>query len=152
MKIKNVILANLAAVALLFILTTTLPINPKGEIFERKPVFEWRGLPTSYIVMIDDNPQFSTPTTAQVKGKTYTPENDLELGEHYWKVEGIRESKVQKFTITSKVSLKREEKNLRNDGNTKLNLDVCGTGAAVLDVNQTVEQCEGGMISAKQDE
>lgn len=155
MKTKTIILANIVIVTLFFILTSTTPLSPKGEVLERKPEFKWLGLPTSYTVMIDDNPDFSTPITAEVEGKTYTPENNLELGEHYWKVKGFRNSKAQKFTIASKVSIKTEEENLRNDGNTrlKLNLKPGVTGAAILDINQTIKLGkETEKVSAKQDE
>lgn len=141
MKTRNIILLNIAIIILFFILTSTTPLNPQREIFERKPTFEWLGLPTSYTIMIDNNPDFSTPITADVKGKTYTLEDSLELGEYYWKVKGFRSSKVQKFMITSKVSLKREEEDLRNDGNTRLKLDFkpSVTGAAILDINKTIK-------------
>ena len=140
MKTKNLIIINIAAAALFFLLTTVTTIEPYGKIFERKPVFKWTGMPSSYTIMIDDNPDFSTPIIEEVKKKEYTPKNNLELGDHYWKVKGIRNSKVQKFTIVSKVSLKREEESLRNDGNTKLKLNTqLITGAAILDINQTMK-------------
>ncbi len=154
MKTK-IILVNLIILALFLILTTTTPLTPKGETFERKPTFEWLGMPTSYVIMIDDNPDFTTPTTAKVEGKTYAPEEDLELGTYYWKVKGFRNSKVQEFTITSKVSLKREEdEKVRNDGNTRLKLDIQPgiTGAVILDINQTINTENAEEVTAKQDE
>lgn len=156
MKIKRLIVINIVILILLFLFTTVTSLNPKGEILERKPTFEWLGLPTGYVIMIDDNPDFTTPTTVEVKGNKYSPENELELGEHYWKVKGLRESEVQKFTIVSKVSLKREEdENLRNDGNTRLKLGIISgvTGAVTLDINQTIKlEKEVEEVSAKQDE
>lgn len=156
MKIKRLIVINIVILILLFLFTTVTSLNPKGKILERKPTFEWLGIPTGYTIMIDDNPDFTTPTTVEVKGNKYSPENELELGEHYWKVKGLRESEVQKFTIVSKVSLKREEdENLRNDGNTRLKLDVTPsiTGAMILDINQTIKLEEKTeKISAEQDE
>lgn len=155
MKTKKMILVNILVVLSFFIFTSTITLNPKEEIFERKPEFKWTGLPTSYTIMIDDNPDFSTPITAQVKGKTYTPEDNLDIGEYYWKVKGFRNSKVQKFIITSKVSLKREKEDLRNDGNTRLRLDFKPsiTGAAILDINQTIKlEKETEEVTAEQDE
>ncbi|MCG2717691.1 MAG: hypothetical protein L6408_02500 [Nanoarchaeota archaeon] len=154
MKTK-IIIVNIIIIALFFIFTTTITLNPKGEILERKPEFKWLGFPTSYVIMIDDNPEFTTPITAQVKGKTYTSEESLELGEYYWKVKGLRNSQTQKFIINSKVSLKREEENLRNDGNTRLKLDLKPsiTGAVILDINRTIKLGEETEeVSAKQDE
>lgn len=156
MKIRTIILTNIAIAALFFLLMNTTPLTPNGNIFERKPEFKWFGLPTSYTIMIDDNPDFTTPIKAKVEGKTYTPENNLELGDHYWKVKGFRESRTQKFTIVSQVSLKREDdENLRNDGNTRLNLDLKPSivGAVVLDINQTIRfEKETEEVKAKQDE
>lgn len=155
MKTKKIILLNIIVILLFFILTSTTLLSPKGEVFERKPEFKWTGLPTSYTIMIDDNPDFSTPITANVKGKTYALEDNLELGYYYWKVKGFRNSKVQKFTITSKVSLKREEEDLRNDGNTRLKLDLKPSvvGAVVLDINQTIKlEKETEEVTAEQDE
>ena len=155
MKTKKIILLNIAVIALFFILTSTTPLNPKGEIFERKPEFKWVGLPTSYTILIDDNPDFSTPITADVKGKTYNLEDNLELGDYYWQVKGFRNSKVQKFTITSKVSIKKVEEELRNDGNTRLTLDLKPSviGAVILDINQTIKlEKETEEVTAKQDE
>lgn len=155
MKTRTIILTNIAILILFIILTSTITLNPKGEICERKPTFEWLGLPTSYVIMIDDNPYFSTPVTAQVNGKTYALENSLELGDHYWKVKGLRESKVQKFTIVSRVSLKREDEDMRNDGNTRLKLGIQPgvTGAVVLDINHTIKlEKNVEEVTAKQDE
>lgn len=156
MKIKRLIIINIVILALLFLFTTTISLNPKGEILERKPTFEWLGTPTSYAIMIDDNPDFTTPTVIEVRGNKYSPEEDLELGEYYWKVKGFRESNVQKFTVTSKVSLKREEnENIKNDGNTRLRLGINHgiTGAVILDINQTIKLGkEVEEVTAEQDE
>lgn len=156
MKIKHVIIANIMILLLTFLLTTATPLSPKGETLERKLTFEWLGLPIGYTIMIDDNPEFTTPVTAEVKGNNYSPENEFELGSYYWKIKGLRESKAQKFTIVSKVSLKTEEdENLRNDGNTRLKLSLNPgiTGAAILDVNQTIKLDEEvEEVSAEQDE
>ncbi len=106
--------------------------------------------------MIDDNPDFTTPIVIAVRGNKYFPKEDLELGEYYWKVKGFRESNVQKFTVTSKVSLKREEdENIKNDGNTRLKLGINPgiTGAVILDINQTIKLGkEVEEVTAKQDE
>lgn len=156
MKTRTVILSNIAILMIFFILTSTLTLSPGGEIFERRPTFEWLGLPTGYTIMIDDNPDFSTPIIEKVEGKTYTPNTDLELGDYYWKVKGFRESKVQKFTIVSKVSIKREEdEKLRNDGNARLKLGMQPgiTGSVVLDINQTVKlEKDVEEVLAEQDE
>lgn len=155
MKLKTFLTINAISILLFFLLTATVPLNPKGEIFEKRPVFKWLGMPSSYTVLIDDNPEFTTPVTAKVEGNSYVPEENLGLGEHYWKVEGIRGGKAQKFTIASTVSLKTEEDSIRNDGNTRLKLDLKPsiTGAVILDINQTIrlgEETEE--VSARQDE
>ena len=151
---KKIIIANITMIALFFILTTILLTSPKGETLERKPTFEWFGLPTGYVIMIDDNPEYTTPITAELKGNTYTLEENLGLGDHYWKVKGIRGSNVQTFTITSEVSLKTEEDSLRNDGNTRLSIETMPTitGAAILGINQTIKLEGIEEVSAKQDE
>lgn len=156
MKAKRIIIANIALLALIFILSSTITLGPKGEIFERKPEFKWIGLPISYTIIIDDNPDFTTPITEKVKGNSYTPENDLALGDYYWKIKGIRNSNVQKFSLLSKVSLERlEEERLKNDGNVKLRLGLVpgAIGAAVLDINQSLKiGKEVEEVTAKQDE
>jgi len=156
MKTKTIIISNIIIILAFFILTTTITLSPGGETFERRPTFEWLGMPTGYTIMIDDNPDFSTPWTEKVEGKTYTPDKDLELGDYYWKVKGFRESNVQKFTIISKVSIKREEdEKLRNDGNARLKLDMQPgiTGAVTLGINQTIKLEENvEEVIAEQDE
>lgn len=154
MKLKSILLLNTIIILLFITLISVIPLSPGKETFERKPTFQWIGLPTTYTILIDDNPEFTTPTKAEVKGNSYTPEENLELGEHYWKVEGILGGKTQKFTITPKVSLKREEDSLKNDGNTRLKLDLTPgiTGAMILDVNKTIKPGAAELVSARQDE
>ena len=140
---------------MLFIITTTITKGPQQETSERKPAFQWLGLHTGYTIMIDDNPEFTTPLTAEVEGNTFIPEENLGLGQHYWKVKGLRESGIKTFTIISEVSIKKEQDNLRNDGNTKLIIEKSPsiTGAVILDINRTIKlEKDVEEVLAKQDE
>jgi len=154
MKIRNIIIINIAILIAFILFTSTILLNPKEKTLERKPEFRWTGLATTYTIMIDDNLDFSTPIIQKVDGKTFTPEENLELGEQYWKVKGIRESQVNKFTIESKVSIKKEQEDLKNDGNTRLKLETIPvTGAAILDIDDTIKLAEEVQEAiAKQDE
>ncbi len=138
MRIKAIIITNLIILGFLFLITTIKLESPQGEIFERKPTFQWTGFSPSYKLILDENPEFTSPEIKVVKEKKYTPKENLPLGEYYWKIIGLRESKVKKFRIISKVSIKKEDKEIINDGNTRIKLGFKPqiTGAAILDLQE----------------
>ena len=161
MKInKAVIAANLIVIGLaivsvvgMYSIQSLYPIN--GTVTdERRPAFEWTGAMTSYELLIDDNPDFTSPMTARVSGNSYRPEEDLDFGSYWWKVRsGDAESGVSRFALVSTVALSRLEKEaVRNSGNTPVLVQRSGiTGAFVLAVNETLRIGEEENVKAEQE-
>lgn len=97
-------------------------------------------------VLIDDNPQFTSPDKISVADNFVIT---LEPGVYYWKVSGVEDSEIRKFTILSSVDLKMKQTSTKgvydvvNAGNTRLNVDVFnGENAStrvVLDVDENKE-------------
>lgn len=89
------------------------------------------------IILIDDNPDFSSAMEINLKERN-TTKILLEPGTYYWKAVGVLESSVKKFTITSEVGLELKNSSLRNVGDVPLNVtknDEEGiTGLIILDV------------------
>ena len=134
------------------------PVGPEGDISNRQPVFSWTGYATK--IVIDDNEDFSSPEIINLKGKEYKFNKNLDLGNYFWKIKGIYETRPREFNITSEVAVKLyqdEELKLENDGNTRLNVTVeeydSGiTGQIVLDLGEITVVKENSDIKAKQDE
>ncbi len=134
------------------------PIGPEGEINDRSPGFGWTGYATKLI--IDDNEEFSSPEVIDLEGNNYKILENLPLGNYFWKLKGIYQTRPKKFSINSEVAVKlykNETLNLENDGNTRLNVSIeegdSGiTGEIVLDLGEIVIVKENSNIKAKQDE
>ncbi len=106
----------------------------------RHVAFEWTGLASK--VLIDDNPQFTSPKEATKDGLI------LEPGTYFWKADGI--SPVRKFTIDSEVAIAKEEKigersanyTIKNAGNTETFLEILKrgiiTGRIILGLGEKV--------------
>jgi hypothetical protein len=87
------------------------------------------------VIYIDDNMNFTSPEKIHV-------ENDLVVrlkpGTYYWKIEGVFESEIRKFTILSQVDLKLREAGYEyyevlNSGNTRLNVEVYDENDIMID-------------------
>lgn len=102
------------------------------------------------VIYIDTNPNFTSPE------KIYAKDNmviHFEPGIYYFKVEGVKQSDVQKITIKSVIGLRLKESDgayeLVNAGNTKLNVDVYNnsilTGRIILDTD-TATNVTGNMF------
>ncbi len=134
------------------------PRGPEGKIYDRRPLFSWTGYATKLI--IDDNPDFSSPQVIDLKGRDYQFKENLDLGDYFWKLKGLYETKPKKFNLESEVAIKlykTESLNLENDGNTRLNVtieehDSGVTGQIVLDLGEIAVVKENSDIKAKQDE
>lgn len=105
-----------------------IPMYPMSNMHttNRHVAFEWTGLASK--VLIDDNPQFTSPKEATKNGLI------LEPGTYYWRAEGI--SPVRKFTIDSEVAIEKEERigersanyTIKNAGNTETFLEILKRG------------------------
>jgi hypothetical protein len=119
--LANMIVIGLAAVSVVSMYSVNSLYPLDGTLTDdRRPVFEWTGAMQSYELLIDDNPDFTSPMTARVSGNSYRPEEDLDFGSYWWKVRsGDAESGVSRFALVSTVALSRLEKEaVRNSGNT----------------------------------
>ncbi|HLG24320.1 MAG TPA: hypothetical protein VI564_05320 [Candidatus Nanoarchaeia archaeon] len=121
------ILALIILIVLLTSLVSVTPISPKDtEITKVQPTFSWSGK-ADYLV-IDDNPEFSSPIVEKVSGSEHTIQNSLTFGTHYWKLKGIVTSKTSQFTINSVVDLEISKTGdegkiiLANSGNSALKI------------------------------
>lgn len=145
-------------VLIVFAVFYITPVGPEGEIFDRQPVFSWTGYATKLI--IDDNEEFSSPETIDLKGDNYKFNERLGLGDYFWKLKGVYETPPKKFNLNSEVAINLYEEeglNLENDGNTRLNVtveefDTGLTGQIVLDLGEIAVVKENSDIKAKQDE
>jgi hypothetical protein len=89
------------------------------------------------IILIDDNPEFSSPMKINLKERN-TTRIFLEPGTYYWKAVGVLESSVKKFTVMSEVSLELKNSSLKNTGDVPINITKKSmgtmTGLVILDV------------------
>ena len=141
----GVMVANLLVIAvLIFVLVNLVTIRlvfPENGIrmTERRPELVWGGMQGNFILLFDENPDFESPAKEEISGNSFRPEEDLEFGTYYWKVESSGlSSDVRKFTIDSSVVIGRDESEVTNEGNTEILLHSI-TGAMVLDVGSSVE-------------
>ncbi len=137
-------LAVIGLLTLLLVNLVTIPlVSPQHKLYttDSMPELVWGGMQGDYVVLLDDNPKFSTPLTAEVSGNSYTFPQELAFGTYYWKVQaGPMSSEVRRFTLGSSVVLSREGDEVRNEGNTELLVHAPSiTGAFMLGVNETVE-------------
>ena len=97
-------LAVIAALALLLLnLLTVQALYPadKVSIDDRNPVFAWKGMQGDFLLSLDDNPEFTSPETAELSGNSYAFDQELEFGTYYWKVESGPFSSGSQGTETS---------------------------------------------------
>lgn len=117
------------------------------------PTFKWSGVRESFEILIDDDPDFSSPLSYEVTGNMFALEDSLEFGEYYWKVKSSDvESGVRKLTIVSTVELSRLKRDqLSNVGNTPLLVHGSGlAGAVTLGVNESMNIGEDDNVKAEQ--
>jgi len=98
------------------------------------------------VILIDDNPDFSSPEEIYAKNDLVI---NLKPGKYYWKLFGVGNSEVREITIVSEVDLKirqaedSDSYELVNAGNTLLNIDIYNnselTNKIVLDVDRSRE-------------
>ncbi|MDD5177722.1 MAG: hypothetical protein PHT54_00340 [Candidatus Nanoarchaeia archaeon] len=155
-------IVNLILIILILTILFPLPKTQDKITYERKPEFKWTGIPMTYTILIDNNPEFTSPIKKQVPCCSYVPEENLPLEKIYWKVVGLFSSKTSDFDIESKVSLKleQEEENyiVTNDGNSKLNVSIeeslknkiSITGQAVLDMDESLTLKKDTRVKAEQ--
>lgn len=122
-----------------------------GEcIGDRKPELRWGGMQGTFTVLIDEDPGFGSPLREKVVGNRYIPEDELDFGTYYWKVESGRiESGVGKFTVSSSVVLGRDAGKVSNQGNADVLLRTV-TGSMVLKTGDSIEIGEDEDVKAEQ--
>jgi hypothetical protein len=145
---KGLLAVNLAVVALAvvsFIVTSHVqPVYPfAGTVTDdRTPTFEWTGRASEYTLLIDDDEAFSSPMRFNVRGRSYTPDGEMDFGTYWWKVESDgADTPPMKLSIVSTVSLSRPfTGEVINSGNTPLLVHISGmAGALTLPVNESIE-------------
>ncbi len=122
--------------------------------FETKNTFVLFEFENAESILIDDNSQFSSPTTYYVKDNFVI---NLKPGIYYWKLEGEKE--LRQFTIESEVSLKLRDNGERyeivNAGNENLEVDVYEFGElkenVVLDVYSSQETNGDAFVGRQND-
>jgi hypothetical protein len=150
----NLIVIGLAAISYLS-LNSIQPLYPLNNMAtdDRTPTFEWSGQRGNYELLIDDNPDFSSPSIFDVSGNTHDLPEELPFGTYWWKVRsGDIESAARRFALVSTVALSRLDRNLvRNSGNTALLVHSGGmAGAVTLAVNETLEIGDKENVKAEQ--
>lgn len=144
MRIKNkiIIIVNLIIITILFTHFNILLEYPKNNqhLFDRNAELKWKGNYNNYILYIDDNEEFKSPTIKRVTGNSYLI-NNLDFGIYYWKIKTEKiSSPTWKFTIDSEVAINMIEKeddiDIKNVGNTDLDLELRNpiTGLAIVDL------------------
>jgi hypothetical protein len=86
-------------------------------------------------IYIDDNMNFTSPEKIYVENGL---EVKLEPGTYYWKIEGVFESEIRKFTILSRIDLQLREAGYEyyevvNSGNIRLNVEVYDENETMID-------------------
>ncbi|MDD5332018.1 MAG: hypothetical protein PHE43_04355 [Candidatus Nanoarchaeia archaeon] len=162
--ITKIIIVNLILLIIVLTVLFPLPKTPKNNevIFDRKPEFRWIGIPMTYTILIDNNPEFTSPIKKQVYCCEYIPEENLPFENLYWKVKGVFPSIITQFRIESEIALKlkQEQENytVTNDGNSKLNVSIeqssknkiSVTGQAILDLDESLTLNKNTRVKAEQ--
>ncbi len=128
-KIDLVVVAGsiLALIVLVLVIGWRTPqvISPidNFETTEKGILFSFEN---ANLILIDDNPEFSSPDEIYVEDNLVI---NLKPGKHYWKIKGLTESEIRELTVLSEVDLKLkslggESYGIVNAGNTRLNVDV----------------------------
>jgi hypothetical protein len=152
MKIKNkqvfrmdLIVIGVTLVGLLFIIGYAKPLvlSPKNDLVSENNSVLFSFDKAEYI-LIDDNLEFSSPE------RIYASNNlviNLKPGVYYWKIVGVLQSDVRKFTINSRVELKfrenfdNNEYEVVNSGNMRLLVDIFNStnlvGNTVLEIDES---------------
>lgn len=134
-------------------LVTISLVSPENEIHttERNPEFRWGGMQGYFVVLLDENPDFESPFRGEVSGNSYRPEEDLDFGTYYWKIEsGAIKSGIRKFTVGSSVVLAREEDEVKNEGNTDIIVNTDKVTGMVVGVGNSVKIEEEENVKAEQ--
>jgi hypothetical protein len=155
---RALVAANMGAIAIaaafFYWSSAVQPLYPFGgtEIDDRTPLFQWTGNAAGYVLLIDEDPSFSSPLSFTAKDTSYeVPEMDF--GTYWWKVEsGASETAPMSFSIVSSVALSRPVKDtITNAGNTELSIEGDAmTGAVTLAVNESIEVQEDENVRAEQ--
>jgi hypothetical protein len=134
-----VVSVTVMAVLVLVGYTTPAVIAPLGEFntTNSSVLFEFKNADT---ILISDNPEFRLPLTLHAEDNLVV---SLKPGTYFWKIKGVRESEVRKFTIVSDVDLRLEKRGegyaVTNAGNVPLSVqafnDSVLTGNFILDTN-----------------
>ena len=143
MKIKNkiIIIVNLIVLTILFTHFNILLEYPKNNerLFDKSIELKWKGNYEEYILYIDEDEEFKSPTIKKVTGNFYVA--NLDFGTYYWKIETEKmRSATWKFVIDSKVAINMIEKDnkieIKNVGNTDLDLELRNpvTGLTIIDL------------------
>ena len=144
MKIKNeiIIIVNLIVLTILFTNFNILLEYPRNNeyLFDKNIELKWKGNYDTYILYIDEDKDFKSPTIKRVTENFYKI-NNLDFGTYYWKIETKKmRSATWKFVIDSKVAIDMIEKEnmveIKNVGNTNLNLELRNpiTGLTIVDL------------------
>ena len=141
----DLIVIGITLVSLLFLIGYAQPliISPNNELISSNNSVLFSFDKASYL-LIDENPEFTSPEKIYVENNLAV---NLKPGTYYWKIGGVLQSEVRKFTIESRIELKFKE-NLENNsydvvnaGNTRLLVNVLNNTSiishVVLDVDES---------------
>lgn len=127
----------IAFLAFFFIFMPHLDYPKNNEIVHNTSIeFKFRN---ANVIFIDDNSDFSSPREIDLSQRNVS-EVIFEPGTYYWKVAGMFETNIWKFTIPSEVGLELKNSTLKNTGNVKENVTKENietgtvTGLSILDV------------------
>jgi hypothetical protein len=147
-------IVTLVVLILALALSINIALAPSGTTAKTNLEFRWIGF--SKTIMIDDNPEFTSPVTLKEN-----QEATLEPGDYYWKTTGL--STTNSFKINSEVGIivrrvSNDSFNIENTGNVneviETRTDFGITGAVTLDQNQNLNQTitENSTFLAQQNE
>jgi hypothetical protein len=121
-------------------------LSPSGIIYDRSPIFIWGGFDENYKLLVDDNPDFNSPIVdVYVNGNQYEVNENLDIGEYYWKVIGQskdKESITGRFALDSLVGYSIGGTKLRSIGNVLTKLNGI-TGFVILEPGEIIDIQEG---------
>lgn len=144
---KSVILV-ISVFAIIQLFNSVLILGPNQDTLNRKPEFSWYGNHDKYRLVVDNDPEFENPVVDILTNeRNYLVQENLDLGEYYWKVIGYKNNEetnslTGRFVVMSYVGYSLENNELTNVGNVISKL-TGPTGYVVLDINDNHELIEG---------
>ncbi|MDD3139216.1 MAG: Ser-Thr-rich GPI-anchored membrane family protein [Lachnospiraceae bacterium] len=90
-------------------LVPPVPIMPENDSFitDKSPDFDWNDVEgaTEYVMLIDDNNQFTSPDSLTVTTSGYSSVSDMPTGTYYWKLRSRKPTYTSFYSIDYKFTI-----------------------------------------------